>query len=104
MIHEMILESKMIGMIALTIMGDIDGSARSENGENAGIVKAGGVRGTVFDLEAETQGMSTYVCQVIRCVNYPGAIERGVRTSGIGDGETILREGAQDSAGVVEEF
>jgi len=45
----------MIDVIRLTIVGDIDGSTRSENGENAGIIEAGGVRGTVLDLETETE-------------------------------------------------
>ena len=34
----------------LTIMGDIDGIARTENGENAGIIEASGVRRTVLGL------------------------------------------------------
>jgi len=42
-------------MTRLTIVGDVDGSTRSENGENAGVVQASGVRGTVLDLEAETE-------------------------------------------------
>ena len=46
-------ESRVINMIRLTIMWDINGSTRSENGEDAGIVKAGGVRGAVLDLEEE---------------------------------------------------
>ena len=41
----------------LTIMNDIDGSARSENREYAGFIKAGGVCGVVFDLEVETESM-----------------------------------------------
>ena len=45
----------MIDMIQLTIVGDIDGSTRSENGENAGIVQASGVGRTVLDLGAETK-------------------------------------------------
>jgi len=42
-------------MIRLTIVGYIDGSARIENGENAGIFEASGVRGTVLHLEVETE-------------------------------------------------
>ena len=45
-------------------MRDIDGITRSENGEGAGIVKAGGVRGTVLDLEVETDSISSQVCEV----------------------------------------
>jgi len=41
-------------------MGDVDGSARGQNGENAGIIKAGSVSWAVLDLGAETQSMSTY--------------------------------------------
>jgi len=41
-------------MIRLTIVRDIFRSTRIENGENAGIVEASGVRGVVLDLEAET--------------------------------------------------
>ena len=36
-------------------MDDTDGSARIENGENAGIIEAGSVRGAELDLEAETK-------------------------------------------------
>ena len=36
-------------------MSDTDGSARCENGENAGIIKASGVCGAKLDLEAETK-------------------------------------------------
>jgi hypothetical protein len=35
--------SKTIGAIPLTIMSNVDGSARSENGENARIIEASGV-------------------------------------------------------------
>jgi hypothetical protein len=43
--------------IMLTIMSDIDGSARGENREYAGrfIAKTGGVGGAVLDLEAGTE-------------------------------------------------
>ena len=44
--------------IALTIMGDIDGSTRSENGKSAGIVKADGVCWAVFNLRVETESVS----------------------------------------------
>ena len=40
-------------------MGDIDGNARSEDGENTGIVKASGVCGTVLDLGPNTESVST---------------------------------------------
>ena len=45
-------ESKVIDMIPLTIMGDIDGSARSENGGNARIIETSGVRRAVLGLAA----------------------------------------------------
>ena len=41
---------KVVGMIPLTVMNDIDGSIRSEDGENAGIIEASDVSGTVRDL------------------------------------------------------
>ena len=44
--------------IALTIMGDIDGSTRSENGKSVGIVKAGGVCCAVLSLRVETESVS----------------------------------------------
>ena len=40
-------------------MSDIDGSTRSENGENVGIVKASGVFRAELDLEPETNNVST---------------------------------------------
>ena len=46
-------------MIRLTIVWDINGSTRSEDGEDAGIIKAGGIRGAVLDLEAENESIST---------------------------------------------
>ena len=49
-------------------MGDIDGSARSENGENAGVIKAGGISWVVLGLGAEAKSMSARICQVIRLV------------------------------------
>jgi len=45
-------------MIRLTIVWDINGSTRSENGEGAGIIEAGGIRWAVLDLEAETENIS----------------------------------------------
>ena len=47
--------------IRLTIVSDIDGSTRGKNGENAGIVKASCVCGTVLDLEGGTERISTSV-------------------------------------------
>jgi len=87
-------------------MGNIDGSARSENGENAGVIKAGGVSWVVLGLGAEAKSMSTRVCQVWldSCAIYLGTIERGARASGISDAETVLGEGVQDSTGLVEKF
>ena len=54
----------MINIIRLTIVWDINGSTRSKNGENTGIIKPGGVCGAVLDLEAETEGISMQVCKV----------------------------------------
>ena len=51
----------MIDSIQLTVMSDIDGSARVENGENAGIIKACGIRGAVLGLDAEAGSMSMRV-------------------------------------------
>ena len=42
-------------------MGDIDGGARSENGENAGLVNANGLFGDELDLEVETENVSRHV-------------------------------------------
>lgn len=52
----------------------------------------------------EIESVSALVCQVTRGAVHLGAIERRVKASGIGNGEGVLREGAQDSSGVVEEF
>ena len=42
----------MISIIPLTVMSDIGGCARSEDGENAGITEASGIFGIEMDLEA----------------------------------------------------
>ena len=91
-------------MIPLTVMGDIDGSARSENGENAGIIEASGVFRAELDLEAETNDVSTQGWQVTKRVIYPGTNERWARSSGICDAEGVLGEGVQSTTRVVEEF
>ena len=51
----------MIDVIPLIVMSDVGRSARSENGENARIIEASGVRGTVLDLEAGTETISAHV-------------------------------------------
>jgi len=51
-------------MIRLTIVGDVDGSARFKNGEHTGVVEACGVCRQVLDLQAETESMSTGVRRV----------------------------------------
>jgi len=100
----MMAKSNVIDMTPLTIMSNIDGSTRSENGENAGVVKASGICGAVVDLGAETESMSTGVYQAT-CMIYLGAVKQRVaRASGVGDNEGFLGKGVQDSAGVVEEF
>jgi hypothetical protein len=86
------------------IMNDIDGSTRSENGENAGIIKTSSVRGVMLDLEAESESVSIQVCQVIRRVMYLGPVERWTRASGVGDAEGVLWEGVQDPPRIVEEL
>ena len=50
--------------IPLTIMNDVDGIARSQNGENSGIIKASGVFGAVLGLRAGTENISLQACQV----------------------------------------
>jgi len=42
-----------IDVIPLTIMGDIDGSARSENGGNTGVIQPSGVLGAELGLEGD---------------------------------------------------
>jgi len=97
-------KSKVIDMTPLTIMSDIDGSTRSENGENAGVIKTSGVFGAVVDLEAETESMSAGVCQATRMI-YHGAVKPwAAGASGVGDDEGVFGKGVQDSTGVVEEF
>ena len=85
-------------------MGDIDGSARSENGKSAGITEACSVCRAVLDLRAETESVSTRVCLTVRLVIYLGTVEQGARASGVGDAEGVLGEGAQDPTGIVQEF
>ena len=53
-------KSKGIEMIRLTIMDDVDGSARIENGKNTRILKASGVCRAVLDLEQGTESMNTH--------------------------------------------
>ena len=85
-------------------MSDIERSARSENGEHAGIIEAGGVFGAVLDLETGTESVSTRVRQITGRVIHPGTGERGARATGIGDTESIFGEGIQGTTGIVEEF
>ena len=47
-------------------MSDIDGSARSENGESTGIIEASGVFRAELDLEEKTKNVSTQVLQMTR--------------------------------------
>ena len=54
LVRETILKLKVINAILLTVMNDIDGSTRSENGEATGIVEAGSVFGDILDLELDT--------------------------------------------------
>ena len=50
-------------MLQLTIVNDIDRSARGENGKRAGVITTSSVCGAVLDLETETESMSTRLCQ-----------------------------------------
>ena len=100
----MVLKSKAIDMIQLTIMSDVDGSARIENGKGPGILKASGVCRTVLDLEDETESMNTYICWVTRRVIHLGAFERRARTQGIGDSEGVFGEGAQGPTGIIQKL
>ena len=46
----MAVKPTVIEVTPLTIMGDVDGSARSKYGVSAGIIKASGIRRAVLDL------------------------------------------------------
>ena len=94
-------KATLTNMIRLTIVSDADGSPRIKNGEHAGIIEACSVCGDVFDLEAETERMSTGVLRVTRRVIYLGAVERGARASGVGNDECVLGEGVQNSTRIV---
>ena len=52
-------ESKATDRRLLTIMGNIDGSARGENGENTRIVETGSVCGAELDLKVEAGSINT---------------------------------------------
>ena len=97
-------KSTLINVIRLTIVSDVDGNARIENSEHAGVIEARSVRRDVLDLQAETESMSTGVRPVTIRVVYLGAMERRARASGIGNVETVLGEGVQDSTRIVEEL
>jgi len=81
-----------IEMIPLTVVSDVDFTARRKNGVGLGIVEAGGVLGAVFNLEVGTKSISAQVCQVTRRETHPGTRERWVRASGTGDLEGVLGE------------
>ena len=102
-VSEMALKSKAIDVIQLTIVGDVDGSARIENGKNTGILEASGVFRAVLDLE-EIESMSAHVCWVTRQKIHLGTFERRARTRYVGDGEGILGEGVQGPTGIVEKL
>jgi len=97
-------KSTLINMIRLTIVSDVDGSARIKNGELAGVIEASGVCGHVLDLETGTESVSTGVHRVTRPVIYLGTVERRSRARGVGNVEGVLGEGVQDPTRVVEEF
>ena len=60
--------------------------------------------GLYLTYKWKPKAVSTLICQTTGSVVHPGAVERRVRSSGIGNGEGILWESAQDPAGIVEEF
>lgn len=85
-------------------MRDVDRGARRENCGNARVCEASGVRRAVLGLEAETEIFSTHIYRVTKHAIYLGAVESRARSSGISDAESVLGEGVQDPAGIVEEF
>ena len=68
-------EPTVIEMIPLTVVSDIEGVTRSKIDVSFGIIKSSGVRRAVFNLEVETEGISTRVCQVTKHETHPGTIE-----------------------------
>ena len=56
-------------------MGDIDRSARSENGEYAGVVEADSVFWAVFDLRTGAENVSTRIRQITGRVVHLGTGE-----------------------------
>lgn len=86
------------------IMGNVDKSARSENGESAGTIEAGNVCRAVLDLKTKAESMSTHGCPVTGLVIYLGTVKRGARASSIGDAEGVFGEGSQGPTGIFEEF
>ena len=102
--REIASELKVFDMIPLTVMSDVCGSARNENGEISRIIDVNGVCGAEAGLEAGTESISARIFRVTRRVIYLGTVERGARTIGIGDGEAVVGEGAQNSTRIVEEF
>jgi len=97
-------KSTLVNIIQLTIVSDVDGSARIKNGELAGVIEACGVCRHVLGLEAQTESMSTGLRRVTRRVIYLGAVERRARASEVGNVEGVLREGVQDPTRIVEEL
>ena len=102
--REITSESNVVDMITLTVVGNVGGSAGSENGESTGIIEASGVCETVLDLEAGTDSISARIFRAGRRAIYLSTAERGVRASGICDDEAMFGEGAQDSTGIIEKF
>ena len=48
-----------MNLIQLTIVSDIEGSTRGENGENTGIIEVSG--GTVFDLKVDGEDEHAFI-------------------------------------------
>ena len=78
-------------------MSYINKIARSENGENSGVVKASGVREVVVYLESQADSIGKQVYHAARRVAHPRTAQRLVGATGIG-------EEAQVSMGTVEEL
>lgn len=85
-------------------MSDIDRIPRSEDGENAVIFEVSGVREFMVDLESQTDSIGTQVYHIAGPVVHLHIAERRAGATGIGDGESVIVEGAQGSTRVAEGF
>ena len=90
-----------ISVIRLTIVSDVTGSARGENGESTGIIVGSNAVEIVLDLKAGRKDESTCLSAELMPVIYHCTDERWARTSSVGDGEGFGVEVVQNSRGVV---